>query len=183
MKRFLSLLVRSVNFVLNLLVSGTGWIAAASVVIMVSLIGVDIIGRRFFNHPTGISEEVSAYLLVAVTFLGAAYTFVKGGHLSVRAVLEKLPAWGQRVMNIFSGIVGVGVCATATWYSSQLVMDSIRINSHSSTPLNTPLVIPHLLIPLGMGILGLAILAHTIKLVVDIQRSPEGLPLPAVEKK
>ena len=182
MKSVLSLLVRSVDSVLNWLVTGTGWIGAACIVVMVSLIGVDIIGRRFFNHPTGISEEVSAYLLVAVTFLGAAYTLVKGGHLSVRAVLEKLPARGQRIMEIVNGMVGVGVCATATWYSSQLVMASIRINSHSSTPLNTPLVIPHALIPLGMGIMGLAILAHTIRLIANIKRSPEGLSLPAVEK-
>lgn len=176
MKSVFSLLARSLDSVLNWLVTGTGWIGATCVVVMVSLIGVDIIGRRFFNHPTGISEEVSAYLLVAVTFLGAAYTFTKGGHLSVRAVLEKLPARGQRVMKIFNGFAGVGVCVTAAWYSSQLVMASIRINSHSPTPLNTPMVIPHTLIPIGMGILGLSILAHTIKLIttsVDTQQSPE----------
>ena len=169
------LIFRSIDNGLNWLISALGWIGAACATIIVGLIGTDIIGRRFFNNPTGISEEVSAYLLVAVTFLGVAYTFAKKSHLSVNIILDQLSARWAKIMSIFNGIVGFGVCAVATWYSLQLPLASIRIGSHTPTMLRTPLVYPQMLVPIGMGVLALAILAHTIKVIATPAASVRDL--------
>jgi TRAP-type C4-dicarboxylate transport system permease small subunit len=139
------------------------WAGAICVLGISAYIIQDIITRHFFLWSSGLSEELSAYMLIGITFLGAAYTFVLGRHITVDVVLTRLPPQAQRVMNIANGIIGVIFCTVMTWYTSQFVMITLRRGITSEQSM-IPLFIPGLLIVIGLGILGLSILAHTIRL-------------------
>jgi len=156
-------------------------VAALCVIGAVALTGVEIIGRRLFGFSTKISEEVSAYMLVGITFLALAYTFVRGGHIKVDLVLRRLPQRGQIIMNIFNHFLGLGFCATLTYLGVKVVIQNIQMHTESNTILGTPLAIPSAAVPLGSGVISLVILAHIIRLVRTKKVPAEGGNKPIAE--
>ena len=64
-------------------------IAGIALFFMAMLVTVDVIGREFL-HPTGIAHEVSGYCLVAIVFLGLAYTLRRGRHIQITTVTSRL---------------------------------------------------------------------------------------------
>ena len=137
-------------------------VAMWSLVSLVLLSVVEVIGRRFFTWSTGCSEEISGYLLVSVTYMAAAYVFIKGGHLAVEMVTGRVGPRGRKDFDLFRAIVALAFCATITWYGSITTMDSFRLGIRSSGNLHAPLAFTHILVPIGMGILSLVMLAYLI---------------------
>ena len=60
-----------------------GFLSAWLVPLMMMLVVVDVFMRYVMRHPLMIADEFSAYLLVALSFLGFAYTWRQGGHVRV----------------------------------------------------------------------------------------------------
>lgn len=152
--------------VINILIWISGWIAFAAVIGVIGLTGFEIICRWIFGFSTRASEELTGYMLVAVTFFGLSYTFLKNGHLTVGVLFDRLSRRWKRIFSIFNGFISIIFCFLLTFFSTKLVIQTIDYNSHSASTLYVPLVIPTILIPIGTGIMALAILARTIKLII-----------------
>ena len=115
----------SIDFFLNLLTSLTSWVAVLCVFGVIGFCGVEILGRWIFSFTTRGSEELTAFMLVGVTFLGLGYTFAQGGHITIDLVYKRLsPGW-QKIMSIFHGLVGILFCGAVTYYSSKLVIQHV----------------------------------------------------------
>jgi len=153
---------RLVHRFTNLLALFGGQIAAWSLVSLVILSVVEITGRRVFIWSTGCSEEVSGYLLVSITYMAIAYVFIKGGHLTVEVVTGKLGPMGRKGFDLFRGVVGLTFCGLIAWYGLVTTMDSFRLGSRSPGNLHAPLAYTHILVPIGMTILGLVMLVYLI---------------------
>ena len=66
----------------------SGWL----VLVMVVLVFVEVFTRYVLNRPLMLADELSAYMLVALCFLGAAYTWKEGAHVRITALVSRLPA-------------------------------------------------------------------------------------------
>lgn len=76
---------------------------------MAALIGVitlQIVSRVFFT-AVGWTEEVARFLLVWITFLGAALAFQRGRHIAVTFVVEALPRRLQQLARIAAVLVAL----------------------------------------------------------------------------
>jgi TRAP-type C4-dicarboxylate transport system permease small subunit len=155
----------AVNRLLDLLTTVTSWIAVLCVIGIVGFTGVEIICRWVFNFSLRGPEELTAFMLIGVSFMGLAYTFVQGGHISVDTFSKLLPSVWQKRLSIVHGVIGFSFCAALTYYGSKLVVQNIAFNSHSTSAWNVPLVIPSIFIPIGTGTLGLIMVAYTIRLI------------------
>ncbi|MBE0556342.1 MAG: TRAP transporter small permease subunit, partial [Proteobacteria bacterium] len=60
-----------------------GWFGGWLVPLMMMLVVVDVFMRYVMNRPLMVSDEFSAYMLVALSFLGLAYTWREKGHVRV----------------------------------------------------------------------------------------------------
>lgn len=156
----------SIDKVINILIWISGWIAFAAVIGIIGLTGFEIICRWIFDFSTRASEELTGYMLVAVTYLGLSYTFLENGHLTVDVVFERLSNQWKRIFSIFNGFITIAFCFLLTFFSTKLVIQTMDYHSHSASTLNVPLIIPTILIPIGTGIMTLAVFARTIKLIV-----------------
>ena len=58
---------------------------------MMALITADVIARNVFRKSLLISDEVSGYLLVVMTFFGIAYSLRSGSLLRIEFILFALP--------------------------------------------------------------------------------------------
>jgi TRAP-type C4-dicarboxylate transport system permease small subunit len=153
MRRLASAIDRLANFVGYL----SGWL----VPLMMMLVVVDVFMRYVMHRPLMIADEFSAYMLVALSFLGFAYTWRQGGHVRVEVVVNYLPprlyAWMRLIGLILTFIFMVEMDRAAF----KMIAYALQMKMRSSTWLMFPLFWPQLTIFVGFVLL-------TLMLVVDI---------------
>ena len=136
--------------------------AAWLILFMTLLITVDVLGRSFFGLPVYFSTEVSGYILVALTFLGLAYTQRKGKHIRIQLLTRHLPAGAQRYLELTILIIGIIVVGWLTWATKDPVIQNYVFQRTSITNLETPMWIPWLLVPVGFFMLTIQFIAEFI---------------------
>ncbi|UCH52007.1 MAG: TRAP transporter small permease [Chloroflexota bacterium] len=142
--------------------SPSGALAALALFLMTLLITVDVIGRHF-EYPTGVAHEFSGYSLVIIVFLGLAYTQRVAKHVEIDVVITRLPPKWRWVLKLVTSYIGLAFVIWLLWVTLQRVIRAYTLGSVSMTLLRTPLWPIQLLIPLGLGLLAMAIMAEIIK--------------------
>lgn len=162
MKRLASAVDALANFVGYL----SGWL----VPLMMLLVVVDVFMRYIMQRPLMVADELTAYMLVALSFLGFAYTWRQGGHVRVEAVVNYLPrrlyAWVRLIGLILTFVFMLAMDRAAY----KMIAYALAMKMRSSTWLMFPLFWPQLTIFLGFVLL-------TLMLAVDIVQA--GLKLRA----
>ena len=77
-------------------------VIAVFLVLMVVLVFGNVVLRYGFNSGITISEELSRWLLVWLTFLGAIVAMREHAHLGVDTLVRMLPAYGKRICFIIN---------------------------------------------------------------------------------
>ena len=85
------------NKVLNGLSRVLEFLIASALALMVVLVFGNVVLRYGFNSGITVSEEVSRWLFIWGTFLGAVLALREHGHLGMDMVVSRLPAWGKKV--------------------------------------------------------------------------------------
>ena len=70
--------------------------------VMVVLVFGNVVLRYGFNSGITVSEEVSRWMFIWLTFLGAVIALKERGHLGVDMLVGKLSAWGKKVCLVIS---------------------------------------------------------------------------------
>jgi TRAP-type C4-dicarboxylate transport system permease small subunit len=86
-------------------------VIAACLAVMVVLVFGNVVLRYGFNSGITISEELSRWLLVWLTFLGAIVAVREHSHLGVDSLVRILPPLGKRICFI----VSYGLMLWADW--------------------------------------------------------------------
>ena len=135
------------------------FLSAVFMALIVVLIVTEIILRAVFNASTLVAAEFSGYFLVVVVILGLGYTLQHNAHIRITLVWDRLPA---RWRKIFDGIVGstsVIITIYALIYSILMVVDTYSLGMREDSLVETPLWIPQAVIPVGLFMLLLQLLA------------------------
>ena len=137
--------------------------AAGAALAALSLLGIFLVmmaqvALRALNLQFPGADDISAYLCVATTFFALALTFKRGELIRVGLVLEKLSPGRRRIMEIFALAFAALGAAYAVWWTADDVLFSLEIDDVAQGSLAVPLWIPKLAMPLGAGILLVAIL-------------------------
>jgi TRAP-type C4-dicarboxylate transport system permease small subunit len=131
----------------------SGWLAGGLSLIMMIAILREVIGRYFFNTPSDWSLELSGYLLVALTYLGAPYTEMAEGNIRIDFLYSrfspKLRAWAD----VFICLVAMCWTGMLMWQGWLLALDSWEIGACSSEAMAWPLFPSQVLIPIGAFLL------------------------------
>lgn len=83
---------------------------------MIVLITAQVIFRVFFTALSW-SEELSRYLLVWSSFIGASVAFKKGAHIAVTFAVDMLPGKIQKLVQSLSCILMALFFGITIWYS------------------------------------------------------------------
>lgn len=156
MKRLASAIDTLANFAGCL----SGWL----VPLMMMLVVVDVFMRYAMHRPLMVADEFSAYMLVALSFLGFAYTWRQGGHVRVEVVVHYLPprayAWVRLIGLVLTFLFMIAMDRAAY----KMIVYALEMKMRSSTWLMFPLFWPQLTIFVGFVLL-------TLMLAVDIVRA------------
>jgi TRAP-type C4-dicarboxylate transport system permease small subunit len=94
------------------------WLLIALLGVMVVLVFGNVVLRYGFNSGITFSEEVSRFLFMWVTLLGALVAMHDGAHLGMTSVIGRLPVAGRRIARFVSDLMMLGCCALlgfGTW--------------------------------------------------------------------
>lgn len=89
---------------------------------MVAMVFGNVVLRYGFNSGILISEEISRFAFVWLTFLGAVLTFRENSHLGVETVVQRLPRRGRLVCMALTNLI-ILVCAAVFFIGTVMQFD------------------------------------------------------------
>jgi TRAP-type transport system small permease protein len=78
---------------------------AVSLLVMVVLVFGNVVLRYAFNSGITVSEELSRWFFVWLTFVGAVVALRDHAHLGMDSVVSRLPAWGKKACFLLSNVL------------------------------------------------------------------------------
>lgn len=138
-----------------------GGICIFCVAAMVVLTGVQIACRLWFTALAW-SEELTRYLMVWATFLGASCVYRRMGHINVTIIRDLFPPSCQKAMVVACHLL----CAAFFIAGVTFGLDYMGIQSRQlSAALRIPMRWMYLAIPVGCGILTIHVIDHLLKML------------------
>jgi TRAP-type C4-dicarboxylate transport system permease small subunit len=104
------------------------------------------------------ADDISAYFCVSTTFFALAATFKRGELIRVGMFLDKLAPSARRIAELFVLALAALLMGYVTWWTTQDVLFSWKIEEVAQGTVPIPLWIPKLAMPSGAGLLLVAIL-------------------------
>lgn len=156
-----------------------GYFSGWMVPLMMTLVVVEVFMRYVIQRPLLIADEFSAYLLVALSYLGLAYTWRQGGHVRITILVTHLPprtaCWVRFVGLILIFLFLIGLSQSGY----KMILYARKMELRSETFYTFPLFWPQLTVFAGFVLLTLQVLIDIIRAFVEIragQRSEENVP-------
>lgn len=122
------------------------------------LITADVVLRYVFNQPTQFTTEVTGYMMVGLTFLGLAYTLMKGRHIRIEAVSSRLRSRPRKILYLVTSFISLAFLSACVGPAWNMVWESYTYKSEVLGVLRTPLYLPQLLVPIGICVIILQLL-------------------------
>jgi len=104
------------------------WIFKISNVIAIGLmliIFIDVFFRRLNLAVSGAMDLIEVFFCI-LCFLCFAYTWIKGDHINVEILLERLPPPLQKAIRLFSAFIGVFIFGCLAYGSYKLAYGSFQ---------------------------------------------------------
>ncbi len=156
---------RTVDRISNVAGYFSGWL----VLVMMLLVGFEVFTRYVLQQPLRIADELSAYMLVTLSYLGAAYTWKERGHVRVTFVVNRLPprvaSWLRLVTLVFAFLFLVGLCQASYGFLTL----SFKLHMVSASWLRVPLQWPQITVPVGFAILALLLILEIARTIMKIR--------------
>ena len=107
-----------------------GYLIAAALLLMVALVFGNVVMRYAFNSGFTVSEELSRWLFVWLTFLGAVVALRDNAHLGTDMLVGKLGARGKRICMGLS----LALMLYCLWLLFQGSLEQFKLNVDSDSP-------------------------------------------------
>lgn len=144
--------------------------SALSALIIMLLVTVDVLMRRFLNMPILGSFEISTSLLVVIVFCCVAWVMTERGHIVVDIITSKYPPRLSAVMSSFALFCSMIVVGLICWGSIRFGLEQYRVGE-ASVLLKIPVAPFIFVLAFGSALLTLVIL---IQFIDSLGRSKEG---------
>ncbi|SDP82754.1 TRAP-type C4-dicarboxylate transport system, small permease component [Rhodoferax sp. OV413] len=102
---------------------------AVALALMVLLVFTNVVMRYAFNSGITVSEELSRWLFVWVTFLGAIVAMHEGAHLGTDMLVSRLSVAGKR----FCLVVGHALMLFICWLLFKGSLEQVKVNWDSTS--------------------------------------------------
>ena len=97
--------------------------------LMVVLVFTNVVMRYAFNSGITVSEELSRWLFVWVTFLGAIVAMHEGAHLGTDMMVSRLSVKGKKICLVLGHLLMLYIC----WLLFKGSLDQVKVNWDSTS--------------------------------------------------
>lgn len=143
----------------NALSEAAGVVSAVALVAATAIMVHAVASRYFLGAATIWQTEVSIYLLLVVTFFGAAYGLKHHAHVGVDLLVEALPPKGRLLARIVTSVLSLVLILVVMWKATELWYEAYEGGFRSPTAFRAPLSVVYAILPIGMLLVALQYLA------------------------
>ncbi len=136
----------------DVLVLAVGW----WLIVLSFLTCVEMVTRKLFSFSLQGIDEVGGYTLAIASAVGFSYTLITRGHTRIDFLVGKLPPLWRSVLNTLAMVTLAGMGVFAVLRGWTVLAESIEFQSHSTTPLQTPMWVPQSMWLAGWALFGIA---------------------------
>ena len=137
-----------------------GYAAALMIVTSTVAISFEVVARYVFRQPHDWNLELNVFLLVGSTFLAAAHTQMKRGHIGIEVLDSLLPAHWNRWRFFLSDFLSLLFCAFITFYVWKYFHEAWVADWVTDSTWSPKEWIPYALMGTGMTALSLQLLVQ-----------------------
>ena len=166
----LSLARKTASFINGLVVAGGG-LASGAVFVMAIGVTLDVLARFILGAGTKAALEFSGYLLVAVVFLGLAYTHKAGAHIRVDFLIKRLPERMLKWFKVIDSIVFLLYASFLGYFGFDAVQTSFQFGTTSRTGIDIIVWPFQLIIPVGLVLTSLLLVCSICR---DVTKNIRG---------
>lgn len=163
----MKLIIRSIDRISTFF----GFVAGLFMIFGMVLVLTEVVARMF-NKTIYITGEFTAYFMVAITFLGLAYTLKEKGHIRL-TFLHNLKFFKEgkirAYLEMYSLIIGLILFIIITIITWQYFWDSVVTGTTSMQVSQTPLAIPQFAMPLGSFLITLQFVAELLRVINQLK--------------
>ena len=136
------------------------WLVILTMIGMVFFTSIQIIARVFFEALSW-SEEITRYLLVWSTFIGAGCVYKRGGHINVSFIQDRFKGKANLYVKILVHLICIAFFVIAVYYGAIYMM---KQGIQSSPALGIRMNLMYMAIPIGCGVM----LLHALSAISEI---------------
>lgn len=155
-------MVTTLRKTVDRLIGLSTFIGAMALLIEVSVIMVDVVGRAAKSPLYG-SQDIITMVMVLLVFGGMAICDRQGGHITVDILERRFPQWFNRAVDIFSALLGAVVFLFIAWAVYDSAKLSVMLNLKTNLLL-WPKAWFQWALALMAGFTGLAMLLRAVEL-------------------
>lgn len=105
------------------------FLVVAMLLAMVVMVFGNVVARYAFNTGIVLSEEMSRYCFIWLTYIGAMVAMREGGHLGMDSLVQILPLVGKKVCFFLSEVMMLVCNAMFLWGTYQ--MHDLQVTNYS----------------------------------------------------
>ena len=145
----------------------TGWIEHAlayAFIAAVALNFINVVGRYGFGSTILSADELQIFIMVFMTFLGAAVVAWRNQHLRMDVLVNALPTPIRRLIKIAELVAIVILASFVLWNSTYYAEQMFNIGRVSDMA-QVPMWIPHGAVAVGFGLMAFIACLRLIQLL------------------
>lgn len=105
--------------------------AALAMALICCITFANVLVRYFTDVSFAFTEEFSIFLMVVLTFFGAAAAFARNSHIRMTFVTDRLPVRLARLLEYVVLVLGALMFAIMAWYGTFLFWDDWQFDTTS----------------------------------------------------
>lgn len=158
--------VRAVPRTLSRILDTTEVTVLCSAISLLALIIIANVFARFFFKSIYFVEEVSRFLIIFITFVGASYATRRARHIRMGAFLDLMPDWLEKIFIVFISAVSAAVMFIMANHAWGYMLE-VKAMGQTTTALRAPYWIFLVVIPIGFFASGIQCLRTVWKNLVE----------------
>lgn len=140
-------------------------VLAIALLVGISLNFINVLGRYLFGSVLNGVDEVEIYILIWITFLGAAAVTWRGQNLRMDVLIGACPPLIQSIVAVFESIVLFVISCFVAWQSF-LYVQRVHALGGVSDIAHIPTWIPHSAIPVSFAATALIVVLRSMQRVL-----------------
>lgn len=149
------------------LVDAGGFLAAVSTVLILVLVCVEVVARKF-NHSTMVADELAGYLNVGIVFFGLAYTIRERGFIRIELLYDRLRGLPLALARWFIVVTSLAFALVLGFFLASHVQYAFEKDIRAISVLATPEYIPMTFAVVGCVLVVLQLASYLLERVRNL---------------
>ena len=107
-------------------------VSCSCVAVMAILVFANVIARKVFNHSLAVSDEMSTYLFVLMSFMGTAIAARRGAHLGLSIVTDRLSGKAKKGVGFVMYLISAFFCLLILIFGAQMVISQYNFGQETA---------------------------------------------------